>query len=55
MPQRKCRLARRWDADGIGAAWVDIPAGDGMERLVEADFYGREEVVPAADGDAVAG
>jgi hypothetical protein len=43
------RLARRWDSHGVGAAGADGAAGDGVEGFIEADFYGSEEVVTAAD------
>jgi hypothetical protein len=48
-------LSRRWDADSVSAAGADWTAGDRVERFVEADFYGGEEVVAATDSDAVAG
>ena len=47
-------LPWRRNAHSVGAAGADRSAGDGVETFVEADFDGREEVVPAADGDAVA-
>ena len=47
-------LAWRRDADGVGAAGADGTACDGVQGFVEADLDRGEEIMAAADGEAVA-
>ena len=39
----------RRDTDCVGSAGADGAAVDGVELLIEADFYGAEEVVAAGE------
>ncbi len=41
----------RGDANGVGSAGADGAARGGVEGFVEADFYGGEVVVAAAQGE----
>jgi hypothetical protein len=43
-------LLRRRDFDGVGSAGANGAAGGWVEGLIEADFYGGEEVVAAGEG-----
>lgn len=46
------RRAVGWrDADGIGAAGANLPAGDRAKVFAEADFNGSQIVIAAAEGE----
>jgi hypothetical protein len=47
-------LAWGRDADGVGTAGADGTACDGVQGFVEADLDRGEEIMAAADGEAVA-